>query len=323
MEAIIQRGNLYLSLKEYAKTISDCNIGYKFAIRQHDLKYQNLSSKYLYEAYRNLNNYKKALFYLEKHKKYQDSLLNEKNIRQVTQMQMQYQFDSENERKEIQKAAEKQSYKRIIYSLLLGLLTLFILAILSYRLYYLRQKNNIILKGKNKQIAKALKDNKILLKETHHRVKNSLQMISSLLYLQSENITDEKAASSVKDGQIRVKSMALIHQKLYQNNHLTGVEVSDYIHDLAKLDKLIDKEYIKTSNFGLKMKKYISILENERGKITSYQLYKIGTTSAKNANIKMIRYVGEFQFSKGKKAAYFVNINTMEGKDKVVGYKLD
>ena len=94
-------------------------------------------------------------------------------------------------------------------------------------------------------------------------------------------------------------------------------------HDFPKLDKLIDKEYIKTSNFGLKMKKYISILENERGKITSYQLYKIGTTSAKNINLKMIRYVGEFQFSKGKKAAYFVNINTTEGKDKVVGYKLD
>ncbi len=233
MESLIARGKLYLAIKEYKKSIADCKTGYQLSLQQKNLKYQNLSSKYLYKAYKNIKKYKNAFYYLEKHKKYQDSIFNKNNIKQITQMQMRYQFDSENERKEIQKQAEKKAYKRVIYSLLLGLFAFFISSVLSYRLYHIRQKNNVILKGKNKQIAKALKDNKILLKETHHRVKNSLQMISSLLYLQSENITDEKAASSVKDGQIRVKSMALIHQKLYQNNHLTGVEVSDYIHDLA------------------------------------------------------------------------------------------
>ena len=94
-------------------------------------------------------------------------------------------------------------------------------------------------------------------------------------------------------------------------------------HRFLKLDNLIDKKYIKATNFGLKMKKYIASLEKNMGKITDYQIYKIGKTSDENAKISMIRYVGEFQFSSGKKTTYFVNINSKEGNNKVVGYKLN
>lgn len=71
------------------------------------------------------------------------------------------------------------------------------------------------------------------------------------------------------------------------------------------------------------MKNYITSLEKTRGKINDYQLYTISKTQGKNTKINMIRYVGELQFSKGKKAPYFININMQEGKDKVIGYKLD
>ncbi len=94
-------------------------------------------------------------------------------------------------------------------------------------------------------------------------------------------------------------------------------------HNFSKLDKLIDKKYIKRTSFGSDMKKYIISLEKNRGKISGYQLYKIGKTRDNNAKIDMIRYVGELQFSNGVKTAYFVNINILEGKDKIVGYKLD
>ena len=140
-----------------------------------------------------------------------------------------------------------------------------------------------------------------------------------------KNKYDEIIVKLIKDKDSTMYSYDKDLLRLTDKKATTAIAFSESIlqHNFPKLDKLIDSECIKTSNFGLKMKKYISILENERGKITGYQLYKIGTTSAKNINLKMIRYVGEFQFSKGKKAAYFVNINTMEGKDKVVGYKID
>ncbi|ABE51858.1 histidine kinase dimerization/phosphoacceptor domain -containing protein [Methanococcoides burtonii] len=73
----------------------------------------------------------------------------------------------------------------------------------------------------------------ILLKEIHHRVKNNLQVISSLLNLQSRNFNDEKVIAAFMESQNRVRSMAIAHQKLYQSNDLASIEVGDYIKNLT------------------------------------------------------------------------------------------
>jgi len=79
---------------------------------------------------------------------------------------------------------------------------------------------------------KALKESELLLKEIHHRVKNNLQIVSSLLNLQSGSISDEYTKTVVKEGQSRVKSIALIHQLLYQTEMITSVYFSDYLEQL-------------------------------------------------------------------------------------------
>ncbi len=81
------------------------------------------------------------------------------------------------------------------------------------------QKQATLLKDKNHIIDEALKEKVLLVKEVHHRVKNNFQIVSSLLELQTKGIEDEKALSLANDGKNRVKSMALIHQKLYQNEN--------------------------------------------------------------------------------------------------------
>ncbi|WP_440948484.1 histidine kinase dimerization/phosphoacceptor domain -containing protein [Methanosarcina sp. T3] len=70
-------------------------------------------------------------------------------------------------------------------------------------------------------------------KEIHHRIKNNLQVISTLLYLESGNFTDEKVIEAFRDSQHRVKSMALVHEKLYQSDEMISVDFSDYIQNLA------------------------------------------------------------------------------------------
>lgn len=80
--------------------------------------------------------------------------------------------------------------------------------------------------------AQALHAREIYLKEVHHRVKNNLQVISSLLFLQSMHIEDGEMREVLQESQNRIKSIALIHEKLYRSSELVRVEFADYVRDL-------------------------------------------------------------------------------------------
>ena len=79
----------------------------------------------------------------------------------------------------------------------------------------------------------SLKEKEILLREIHHRVKNNMQIISSLLNLQTTYVDDEEAVNVLKESQNRVKSMAIIHENLYQSKDLTSINFVDYIQSLV------------------------------------------------------------------------------------------
>ncbi len=82
------------------------------------------------------------------------------------------------------------------------------------------------------QIRASLKEKEVLLQEIHHRVKNNLQIISSLLSLQSGYIKEQQARANLQDSQDRVRSMALIHEKLYRSANLAQIDFVEYIQDL-------------------------------------------------------------------------------------------
>ncbi len=120
---------------------------------------------------------------------------------------------------------------------ILALIGIVLISAFTLQVYLNRrriQKLNRDLAMQKGIISKSLKEKEILLKEIHHRVKNNLQVVSSLLGIQSRRVKDAAAIDALKEGRSRVQSMSLIHQDLYSKDNLTGIEIRSYFKKLAE-----------------------------------------------------------------------------------------
>jgi len=147
-------------------------------------------------------------------------------------------------------------------------ITLIVFTLLTLALvwaYRRIKKNNLVIVNQKNELDKSLLERESLLKEIHHRVKNNLQIVSSLLNLQSKQLDNEKAKDAIEEGKSRVKAMALIHQKLYQQEDITKVDMSDYVNSLQKSVsalyklKMPIKTNIKACNINLDIDQAIPI----------------------------------------------------------------
>ncbi len=100
-------------------------------------------------------------------------------------------------------------------------------------------------KRAEEEIKRSLAEKEVLLQEIHHRVKNNLQIVSSLIDLQARHTDDEQTLEMFRESRDRIRTMALVHEKLYQSNDLAHIDLSSYIHTLTS--DLVDSYSISTS----------------------------------------------------------------------------
>jgi len=221
--------------------VADLQVKYETLEKERLLKEQEINSeklrqltqlKFEYEkkqAAAKTSQEKKLLLLEEdlKRKQIEEQFANKSMIAKMEFTRKQELLEAENKREVAKQELELKEQKYKTYSLA-GLGSLALIGIgLAYRRARLNKKNSLILQAKNEKI-------ETLIKELHHRVKNNLQVVSSLLSIQSGTVEDKKAKKVLLEGQHRVDAMGLIHQKLYMNDNTTHVDMKDYIETLSK-----------------------------------------------------------------------------------------
>lgn len=187
----------------------------------------------LHDVYHMRGDDKSALKYFYRSMEIKDSLQVEQNVKEISQLHIQYETGRKDAEIASLGALNRERAKRNLY-ILTGLL---VFAGLSVFLFFqwreIRQRNRL-LTLKNKTIEEQSDKLKLLMKELHHRVKNNLQIVSSLLSLQSQHLSDKDARLAIQIGQQRIEAMSLIHRSLYQQENPNMVDMQDYVSNLVE-----------------------------------------------------------------------------------------
>ena len=236
----------YLAIKQYKEVVKYCAFNEAFCKKYGVVK--NLIANYRtwYRADSALGNFDAALSHYQMLTAINDSSFNEAKIKQISELQIQY--ETEKKDKDIQLLSKQGLLQKnqlrqaaiLRNATLAGVAFLIIIVALLYMGYRMKQKTNSKLELQQKEINQKnislqhlVNEKDWLVKEIHHRVKNNFHMVMGLLGTQSGYLKNEEAKSAIAESQQRIHAMSLIHQKLYQSDNLSDINMHDYIHELV------------------------------------------------------------------------------------------
>ena len=212
-------GQVYLNTGQYQKCIDLLSEAMQVVLSTNEIFFLTELPEYIAQAYAGLGQYDSAYKYMEMNWRYSDSLFTQNQDQALEEMKSKYESDQKDQLIVRQKNERKYGFALLFAACFM--------AFMFYRRYIDKKKTNDILNLRNQE-----KD--FLLKEIHHRVKNNLQILSSLLNLQAEYLKDENALNAITEGRNRVQSMAFIHQQLYTNDNIVSVHMQKYLSELCE-----------------------------------------------------------------------------------------
>ena len=251
--AFITIANFYRTLGKNSKARKLLELG-KSATPKLEMEWAGVYHYNLFKLDSSERKYLSAFRELQLSQQYTDSAFSYDQRKKVAELLVKYEtekkdkniklLNSQNQLEHV-RAQEATRTKNIT---LTGIVLLSVIILLLFNRYRIKQKNNRQLEINQKELDqknayletlnieqdKLLKEKEWLIKEVHHRVKNNLQMVTSLLYSQSVYLEDEAAKVAVNDSLRRMQAMALIHQKLYQDENSTTIAMPEYINDLVR-----------------------------------------------------------------------------------------
>lgn len=233
-------GECYFRMGEYRKAIPYAEAALDISTKIGSETQQVTILKILHKSYAKLGDYENAYKYQDLQKAVSDSLFVVERSTAISEMEANYENEKSvqaielaNERNALQeeKIKRQQTTRNYLY-VIIGLALLIVLVYVQ-RTRVLRKTNAELFEQKD-ELAKNAQEKEMLLNEIHHRVKNNLQVVSSLLNMQSREVKDEKVLSALKEGRDRVHSMALVHQMFYQEHEdAASIEAHKYIEQLC------------------------------------------------------------------------------------------
>ncbi|MBL0745654.1 histidine kinase dimerization/phosphoacceptor domain -containing protein [Chryseolinea lacunae] len=237
-------GTFYVDQKKFSRGESYLK---KALSLQHNASraWQNDIEIYLYRIDSAAGRYIPAMQHFARHKMLSDSIFNSTKMQQISALQVQ--FETEKKEQHIQSLSNQSKLQQVeirnnamVRNLTFGgVAVLIIFLAMLFSQYKQKKKSNEDLKQQQAEIARKnttlnrlVEEKEWLLKEVHHRVKNNLQIIVSLLEAQSAYLNND-ALAAIQESQNRVHAISLVHQKLYQSEDLASINMKVYIEDLV------------------------------------------------------------------------------------------
>ncbi|MEO5594938.1 MAG: histidine kinase dimerization/phosphoacceptor domain -containing protein [Chitinophagaceae bacterium] len=263
--AFFPLSKLYIRTRQYAKAISYLKeLVTKSTSAMVPLNVQSESYFMLFKADSALGNYLTAINYLHQYKALNDSIFNDTKNKQVEELKVQYETDKKDQQlrlkeKDINLLAKQGQLQHTVLQqtkvsrnvFIGGAIMLTLLLGLAFNRYGLKQRSNNKLQKQQSQInqqnhtlqllikeqQKLLEEKEWLVKEIHHRVKNNLQIVVSLLNTQAAHLQEGDALMAIQQSRHRIQVISLLHQKLYQAETSSLIDMQVYIREVVSFLK--------------------------------------------------------------------------------------
>ena len=183
-----------------------------------------------------MGDYKNAYASFQNYASLKDTLFNQDKNDAIAEMQAKFDVEKNQQKVkeiELQKKIDDEANTKQRLLFMVVIVVILISLVFTILLFRNKQKVNSLLEQKNAAIQANLEQKEVMMSEIHHRVKNNLQMVSSILDLQARDLTDEKSMRVIEDSLSRINAISLIHQRLYQSDNIRGIKINTYLQELA------------------------------------------------------------------------------------------